>query len=209
MTQANHPALEVADLIVIRGTHSIGPITFQLSIGKQLALTGGNGIGKSSMLLAIAGLLPVTSGTIRISGESMLSGSDGVEPWQRGISWLGQERGLWPHLSIEAQCRLVARDGGKTAEQIVAVAQSLDMAELIQRRPAALSGGEAQRAELLRTVSGGGALLLLDEPFSAQNEDGRRRIETLLEQECQAGRSVLLALHQTDSERETLTLTQN
>ena len=74
MTQANHPALEVADLIVSRGNHSIGPITFQLSIGKQLALTGGNGIGKSSVLQAIAGLLPVTSGTIRISGESMLSG---------------------------------------------------------------------------------------------------------------------------------------
>jgi len=207
--QADVPALEVADLIVTRGSQSIGPVTFQLAIGKQLVLTGRNGIGKSSVLQAVAGLLPVASGVMRICGESMLSPSGDVEPWQRGIAWLGQERGLWPHLSIESQCRLMARDGGKSAEQIVIAARLLGIADLIQRRPGVLSGGEAQRAELLRTVSGGGRLLLLDEPFAAQNQDGCRRIDELLEQECQVGRSVLLALHQTDSERETLALAEH
>jgi hypothetical protein len=82
------------------------------------------------------------SGTLRICGESMLSPSGGVEPWQRGISWLGQERGLWPHLSIESQCRLMARDGGKSAEQIVTAARLLGIADLIQRRPGADAGAQ-------------------------------------------------------------------
>jgi len=206
MMQANDPALEVVDLIVTRGSHPIGPVSFQLSVANQLALTGRNGAGKSSVLQAIAGLLPVTSGSIKIGGQSVFCGSLEREPWQRGIDWLGQERGLWPHLSIEAQCQLVARDGGKTSGQIKALAQLLDIGDRIDRLPVALSGGEAQRAELLRTVSGGGGLLLLDEPFSAQNQDGCQRIETVLDQECQAGRSILLALHQVDSERETVAL---
>ncbi len=199
-------ALEISDLRVMRGRHSIGPVSLQLEKGKQLALTGRNGAGKSSVLQAIAGLLPVTSGTIRIADQSVSNGSETLEPWQRGLDWLGQDRGLWPHLSIEAQCRLVAHNGGKTNEQIRAVADLLDIRDRLDRRPGFLSGGEAQRAELLRTVSGGGGLLLLDEPFSAQNQDGCERIEALLDQECQQGRAILLALHHCGDDRESVAL---
>ena len=199
-------ALELGELIVTRGCHSIGPVSLQLAVGEQITVVGRNGAGKSSVLQAIAGLLEVTSGTISIAGRSMTSSSEPVEPWQRGIEWLGQDRGLWPHLSIEAQCQLSAREGGKSLDQIRQVARWLQIEDRIDRRPAFLSGGEAQRAELLRAVSGGGGLLLLDEPFSAQNQEGRQRIEDLLDKECQQGRSVLLALHQDDSQREVVTL---
>ncbi|MEC9477447.1 MAG: ATP-binding cassette domain-containing protein [Planctomycetota bacterium] len=199
-------ALELVELIVTRGRHSIGPVSLQLAVGEQITVVGRNGAGKSSVLQAIAGLLAVTSGTISIAGRPMTSSSEPVEPWQRGIEWLGQDRGLWPHLSIEAQCHLCARDGGKSPDQIRKMARWLQIEDRIDRRPAFLSGGEAQRAELLRAVSGAGDLLLLDEPFSAQNQEGRQRIEDLLDKECQQGRSVLLALHQDDSQREVVTL---
>lgn len=199
-------ALEVLEMTVLRGTHSIGPISLQLPVGKQLSLIGRNGAGKSSVLQAIAGLLEVSSGSIHVAGKTMISSSGPVEPWRRGIDWLGQERGLWPHLSVEAQCLLNARGGGKSSEQIRAMARLLEIDDRIDRRPAFLSGGEAQRAEILRAMSGGRNLLLLDEPFSAQNEEGCRRIEELLDQECQLGRSVLLALHEDHSRRETVPL---
>lgn len=189
-------ALDLDQGVVTRGIAVIGPVTLQLEVGEQLALTGPNGAGKSSLLLAIAGLLPVQSGTLSIAGQSIASGADGAEPWQRGIGWMGQERGLWPHLSIEKQCRLV---GGKKRElepRIVALAEQLAISDRLQRFPAQLSGGEAQRAELLRAVIIPGRLLLLDEPFSAQNQDGRQRMQALLDLLCTEGSSVLLASHE-------------
>lgn len=196
-------ALEVDQLVVQRGSTRIGPVTLQIGCGSRLALTGPTGAGKSSVLLAVAGLLPIRSGSVVIDGKSMTGGSS-IEPWQRGISWLGQERGLWPHLTVEAQCLLVGGSTGKNRDQVRTLAVDLAIADLIDRRPGQLSGGEAQRAELLRAVCSPGSLLLLDEPFSAQNEAGRGLMKQLLDRECEQGRSLLLALHDIHEEIESV-----
>ena len=194
-------ALDLGQLVVTRGIAVIGPVTLQLAVGEQLALTGPNGAGKSSVLLAIAGLLPIQSGTLSIAGQPITRGSAAPESWQRGLGWMGQERGLWPHLSIEAQCRLAAAKDRASRQRIGAIAEQLAISDRITRFPAQLSGGEAQRAELLRAVITPGRLLLLDEPFSAQNQEGRQRMETLLDQLCSEGRAVLMASHEVSQNR--------
>ncbi len=198
------PALEVDQLVVQRGSTRIGPVTLKIGYGSRLALTGPTGAGKSSVLLAVAGLLPIRSGSVVIDGKSMMEAGRIVEPWQRRIGWLGQERGLWPHLSVEAQCLLCAGSAGAHRDHIRALAADLAIADRIDRRPGQLSGGEAQRAELLRAVCSPGSLLLLDEPFSAQNEDGRGLMKQLLDRECEQGKSLLLALHDTNEEIESV-----
>lgn len=198
------PALEVDQLVVQRGSMQIGPVTLQIGCGSRLALTGPTGAGKSSVLLAVAGLLPIRSGSVVIGGRSMMEDGSIVEPWQRGIGWLGQERGLWPHLTVEAQCLLAAGSAGKNREQIRTLAAELAIADRIDRRPGQLSGGEAQRAELLRAVSSPGSLLILDEPYSAQNEEGRGLMKQVLDRECEQGKTLLLALHDTKEEIESV-----
>ena len=129
------------------------------------------------------------------SGGNKVSESDAeIEPWQRGIVWLGQQRGLWPHMTLREQAQLLS--GTAKSEVLEAMAVDLDLQALIDRHPDQLSGGEAQRGELLRTLCGSAPVLLLDEPFSAQNRQQRERILQVLHKEMARGRTVLIALHE-------------
>ena len=199
-------ALSIDQLVVKRGNSTIGPISLDLLAGNQMVLSGSNGAGKSSVLLAVAGLIPVHSGSVEIGSVKMTGHKQAPEPWQRSTGWLGQERGLWPHLTVKAQCQLVARAHGGNLQRIDQHAELLGIADRIDRHPGQLSGGEAQRSELLRTVSAAASLFLLDEPFSAQNQQGRERIEELLANLCHEGAAILLALHQGGPEDDVISL---
>lgn len=191
---ATEKILELSEVVVCRGGWQLDPVSFSLSKGKGLAIVGANGSGKSSLLEAIAGFLSVKSGEIEISGKKVTATADSLEPWQRGIGWLGQQRGLWPHLTLREQSQLFVGPAGE--EKISAYSAALDLEPLLDRLPGQLSGGEAQRGELLRTLCSPAPLLLLDEPFSAQNQRQKQRVLQQLEQECESGRAILWALHE-------------
>ena len=144
--------LELSEVVVCRGAQSLGPVSLKIQRGECSSLVGANGSGKSSILEAVAGFLQVESGTIRIGGKTISDEGTGNEPWQRGIGWLGQQRGLWPHMTLREQAQLLS--GQKTAGQLEETAAALDLQTLLDRRPDQLSGGEAQRGELLRTLCG-------------------------------------------------------
>ena len=186
--------LELSEVVVCRGAQRLGPVSLKIQRGECSSLVGANGSGKSSILEAIAGFLQVESGTIRIGGKTISEEGTENEPWQRGIGWLGQQRGLWPHMTLREQAQLLSSQ--KTAGQLEDTAAALDLQSLLDRRPDQLSGGEAQRGELLRILCGSAPLLLLDEPFSAQNRQQRERILEVLHRELEAGRTILLAIHE-------------
>ena len=143
-------------------------------------LFGPSGSGKTTVLRALAGLEPLTSGTIRFDGETWADAAHGINlpPQQRRIGFLFQDYALFPHLNIERNVRfglrhLPAREaGGRVAELL----QRFQLDGLASRYPHQLSGGEKQRAALARTLAPQPRLLLLDEPLSALDAPTREAL---------------------------------
>jgi len=133
---------------------------------------GPSGAGKTTLLDAIAGLRPIAEGEIHIAGRTLFSSAQKINlpPRQRGIGYVPQEGALFPHLSVRqnilfgAPRHAPARVHSMSAEH---VSEVLDIAGLLPRRVATLSGGEAQRVALARAIVSSPRLLLLDEPLAA------------------------------------------
>jgi molybdate transport system ATP-binding protein len=141
-----------------------------------VALYGPSGAGKSLTLQAMAGLLPVQSGHVRLNGRALLDTAAGVclPPEARGVGYLFQDYALFPHLSVRDNIafgltswrqRLKADDAARVDELI----ESFGLTAMARSRPATLSGGQQQRVALARALACNPQVLLLDEPFAALN----------------------------------------
>lgn len=152
----------------------------RVAAGETVAIVGPNGAGKSSLLLAIAGLLRVDRGRIAL-GERLLDGGPGgpfVPPEQRGVGVVFQGHLLFPHLTALDNVAFGLRSRGiARREARDAAARWLERVGLGAvhhgAKPAALSGGQAQRVALARTLATEPAALLLDEPLAAVDASGR------------------------------------
>lgn len=136
-------------------------IAFSLEPGQRLAVVGRSGAGKTSLLRALAGLLAPASGTITL-GERVVTreGAVVVQPQDRGVGFVFQDLGLWPHMTVKKTLAWVG------AVDPPALAGRVGLADRLDAYPAQLSGGEQQRLALARTLAPQPAVLLLDEPFS-------------------------------------------
>jgi ABC-type sugar transport system ATPase subunit len=185
--------LVVGRLETGRGSYCGGPYDFGLEPGEALQLVGPNGSGKSTLLDTLAGVLPARGGTVRF-GDATWEGPGlrSLPPWRRRIGVLFQGLGLWPHLTVRAQARLVAPGADERIERL---AERLLLAPLLDRKPAHLSGGEAQRAALLRALAANPPLLLLDEPTSAQHDDTAKVVRGAITEELDRGKMIVIAAH--------------
>jgi len=158
------------------GTTAVDRVHLDVADGEILALLGPSGCGKSSLLRAVAGLEPLSAGTVSFAGADL----DGVPVHRRGFGLLFQDGQLFPHRDV---ARNVAY-GLETArlprvERAGRVRELLDVVGLggyAQRPVATLSGGERQRVALARALAPRPRLLLLDEPFSALDRALRERL---------------------------------
>lgn len=139
--------------------------SFRLDAGERLALLGPSGAGKTTILEAIAGFLPLCSGRISLGGR-VLSSARGttVPPRHRRVGLVGQGSSLFPHLTVLQNIRYGPHVSTRTA---LRWAHSLGLTATLGSRPAGLSEGEKRRAALARALAAGCQLLCLDEPFSA------------------------------------------
>jgi molybdate transport system ATP-binding protein len=134
-------------------------------------LFGRSGAGKTSVIRAVAGLLQPDRGRIILGGRVLFEDGVNVPPHQRRIGYVFQEPRLFPHMSVRQN---LTYGGRANFDQVV---EMLGIGALLSRRPAHLSGGEAQRVALGRALMSGAELLLLDEPLAAL--DAPRKAEIL------------------------------
>ena len=161
-----------------------GPLTVELDLevadGEVLAVLGPNGAGKSTLLRVLAGLLPPDDGRVAVGGETWDDVPAGrhVPAHERRLGMVFQDHLLFPHLSVTDNVAFGLRTRGLRKPAARAAAAEwlarVGIADLGDRRPGRLSGGQAQRAALARALVGEPALLLLDEPLSAL--DARTRL---------------------------------
>lgn len=155
----------VVDVRVARAAFDVAA-AFEVPDGRVLGIVGPNGAGKSSILSAIAGLVDAT-GMLRLGGTDILA----LPAERRGIGMLFQDFLLFPHLTVRDNIAFASRvrDGGwKVArEKAEPWLARLDLAELADRHPGALSGGQAQRVALARALAAEPEALLLDEPMAS------------------------------------------
>ena len=170
-----------AHLVVDRGTFRLD-VPLSIAPGEVVALLGPNGAGKTTAVRALAGLLPLTAGHIRLAGGTV------DEPdrrmWtpadRRPVGVVFQDYLLFPHLSaldnvaFGPRCRGVARREAR--ERAAGWLNRVGLAGQARLRPRQLSGGQAQRVALARALVLDPALLLLDEPLAAL--DARTRLDT-------------------------------
>ena len=135
-------------------------------------LFGPSGAGKTTLLRMLAGLDRPQSGQIAFRGKRWFDGAEGLEldPQQRRAAFLFQDYALFPHMTVRENVAYAAGRG--RAEGLLV---RFDLAELADRLPRAISGGQAQRVALVRALAAGPELLLLDEPLSALDEATRVR----------------------------------
>lgn len=163
--------------------------------GARVAVLGGSGEGKSTLLLALAGFLPF-EGRIAWAGQTLT----GMEPAQRPVSILFQDQNLFPHLTLAQNLGLALsprlRLTGEDRARVAQVLDRLGLGGMGDRRPSALSGGQQGRAALGRVLLQARPILALDEPFAALGPGLKADLLALVaEIAAEAGTTVLMVTH--------------
>ncbi|MBB2836771.1 UNVERIFIED_ORG: multiple sugar transport system ATP-binding protein [Rhizobium etli] len=160
-------------------------ISLHIEDGEFVALVGPSGCGKSTLLRMIAGLEEITDGEIAIGGNVV----NGMTPRERNIAMVFQSYALYPHMTVAENMGFNLKLAGVQKPEIEArvaeAARMLDLAQLLDRKPAQLSGGQRQRVAMGRAIVRNPAVFLFDEPLS--NLDAKLRVQM---------RSEIKTLHQ-------------
>ncbi|WP_320824074.1 ATP-binding cassette domain-containing protein [Reinekea sp.] len=170
--------------------------SFEVPRNTLLAVVGGSGIGKSSLLNTLLGLRPAQSGTIHWCGQDV--GRLALQ--QRPFGVLFQSHNLFDHLSVTTNLALglvpSARLNAAQRKQLIAAAERFQLSEFLNQRASELSGGQQQRVALARVFLQNKPVLLLDEPFSsldpALRADGLAWVKDM---QREHGTTVILVTH--------------
>jgi thiamine transport system ATP-binding protein len=163
--------LEVVDLTVQRGTRRVlDGVSLSVQPGERLAVHGPSGCGKTTLLYAIAGLVDIERGAIRISDRDVTT----TPAHQRDIGLVFQDNQLFPHFDVADNVSYSLRVRGTAKRERRNVAEEwlsrFGLTGLAHRRVTELSGGEAKRVALARTMAGKPRVVLLDEPLTGLDD---------------------------------------
>ena len=172
--------IDVKDLLIKFPGFSLQDINLSIPDGEFFMLIGPTGAGKTLVLEAIAGIVPITSGHIFVKGKEITR----LPPEQRGTGIVYQDYSLFPHLSVLKNITYGLRyhkNNSKASKKwVTRLMDQLGLQPLAQRSIHNLSGGEKQRIALARALAVNPSVLLLDEPLSALDPNFREDIRDLL-----------------------------
>lgn len=152
-------------------TEVLKGISLSLKEGEIISILGESGCGKSSLLGCIAGFFEINDGSIYIGGKLVASKSVYLAPQERDVGVLFQDYALFPHLNVEENiCFGISfLSKNEQKQRLDQVLEILNLNTLLKRYPNELSGGQAQRVALARTIVARPKIILFDEPFSNLN----------------------------------------
>ena len=165
--------------------------------GTISAIIGPNGCGKSTLLAAIAGDLPLTTGSISLAAKDLASYQ--IAELAKLRSVVLQQPAFNLAFTVE-EVLAMARTAGSTAANESAAISKLAINDLAQRKVTQLSGGERQRVAIALAIAVDAPVLLLDEPLAAQDIESTNRIIELLQSEAKNGKTIILVAHVPESE---------
>lgn len=192
MLRAEQLLLKYSDSFSLSANWAIGQ-------GDLVAIIGPSGAGKSSLLSAIAGFIPLTTGRIMWHDHDIAT----LPPAKRPLSILFQEHNLFPHLNIKKNIALGISPDLRLSRQddsaINEVLKKTEITGLEMRLPHQISGGQMARCALARALLRKKPLLLLDEPFASLGPALRHEMLNLVKNTAQeSGTSVLMVSHNPD-----------
>ena len=154
-------------------------VDLEIGANEFCVFLGPSGCGKSTLLRMIAGLETMTSGELRIDGKNV----NDVHPSKRNVAMVFQSYALYPHMSVYENMAFALRqaklDGAAIDRKVRRAASSLQLDQLLDRKPGALSGGQRQRVAIGRAIVREPGVFLFDEPLS--NLDAALRVQTRTE----------------------------
>lgn len=178
-------------------------VAFDVAPGETVALLGPNGAGKSTTLDVLAGLLRLDAGEVVLDRDVLTSPDRWVPPHTRRTVLLAQEALLFPHLSVRENVAFGPRSTGTDRSAARALADrwlaEVDATDLADRKPASLSGGQAQRIAVARALAADPRLLLLDEPMAALDVSVAPTLRDLLRRVLADRTAVIVTHHVLDA----------
>jgi multiple sugar transport system ATP-binding protein len=176
------------ELLALRKTYPGGPhgpvtavhdVSLSVADGEFMVLVGPSGCGKSTTLRMIAGLEDITSGRLLLGGRDVTQ----VPAAERGLAMVFQSYALYPHMTVAENMGFALKLAGRPAAEVRAAVQraadTLQLAQLLERKPRELSGGQRQRVAIGRPIVRAPGVFLFDEPLS--NLDAALRGQMRLE----------------------------
>lgn len=177
--------MSAQDGVVVRDAHvlfgarvGLRDVSLHVRAGERLAVLGPSGVGKTSLLRAIAGLDGLAAGSIIVNGIDVTT----VAAERRGIVYLHQSPSLFPHLSVQDNVGFPMEIRGATRrvarKRAGILLERVQLSAFVERAPATLSGGQRHRVALARALAASPSALLLDEPFAALDPELRSDVRS-------------------------------
>ena len=191
------PSISVEDLTVVRGGHlALTDVTFDVSEGTLMGVLGPNGAGKSTLFGAIAGTLPIASGSVRLMGAASAKGALAYVPQRDRINW------TFPATVLDVvtmgrtlNIGLFRQPSRKDKEMVRTCLERVAMWEHRTDLITELSGGQRQRVFIARALAQEASVILLDEAFSGVDVGAQEGIVEVLQSLRDEGKVVMLATH--------------
>ena len=166
--------------------------SLEIEAGARVALLGESGIGKTTLLLALAGFAPIESGQVIWQDQNITHNAAN----QRPIAMLFQADNLFEHLSVRSNL-LLGQSSKLDQQSVIDGATRLGIDKQLDKMPAQLSGGQRQRVAILRTLLRDEPLVILDEPFTGLDETTKARtLAWIDEQLSRDNKTLLMVTHQ-------------
>jgi putative ABC transport system ATP-binding protein len=176
-------------------------VDLSVPAGEFLAIVGPSGSGKSTLFHIIGGLTPPTSGTVRVAGNELTGMTDAgrTNLRKRTVAFVFQKFNLLPNLTARdniAVARYLAGMDSKPGPEFEEILRLLGIANRLDHKPSALSGGEQQRVAIARAVVSHPAILLADEPTgNLDTENSKAVLEILRDLNERLGQTILMITH--------------